>query len=150
VEGNYATGNQSDAADEANRFINLFPTNHMHYGYMDLQNWSNALNLSAGVGFAPLVHLIVGLDYWLLARATDEDGWVNAGGKPLLTPDQTAGDGHHEDRLLGHEVDLTVKTPVNEHLKVVSGFSLFAPAGYAKAKGEDVQIWAFTMLVLDL
>ncbi len=148
VEGNYATGDDDDPSDHEG-FVNLFPTNHLHYGYMDLVNWSNAVNFSLGAGFAPAAWLKVSLDYWLLARASEHAAWTNAGGKPLLTPAQAAGSSHAEDKLLGHEIDLTAKLPINKYLKVVTGFSVFLPAGYAKAKGDDPQIWTFAMLVLN-
>ncbi|MCP4602984.1 MAG: alginate export family protein [Proteobacteria bacterium] len=151
AELNFATGNRADEEDETGRFINLFPTNHLHYGYMDLQNWSNTLNGSVGTGFTPVKYFALSIDYWLLARASTDDGWFNAGGKQLLPPpDPDSPTDHDDEALLGHELDFTIKTPIIKQLKVVTGFSLFSPTGYALDKGEDVQIWAFTMLVVNL
>ncbi|MCP4676695.1 MAG: alginate export family protein [Deltaproteobacteria bacterium] len=149
IEANYASGNRTNAEDESSRFINLFPTNHLHYGYMDLQNWSNAINGSAGTGFKPSKHFALSIDYWILARANTDDGWFNAAGKPLYVAQEDAPTDHEDDALLGHEVDITVKTPVNKHVKIVTGFSLFSPTGYALSKGEDLQTWLFTMLVVN-
>jgi hypothetical protein len=50
VELNYATGDDDPEDNEAKRFNNLFPTNHMHYGFMDLASWSNALNFAVRAG----------------------------------------------------------------------------------------------------
>ncbi len=150
VGGNYATGENSDA-DVATRFINLFPTNHLFYGFMDLASWSNAVNLNAGLGFSPHKKVTVMADYWMLARAETGDGWYNAGGKALLpAPDPLNPTEYDDDMLLGHELDLTIKIPILKQVSTMGGVSMFLPAGYALAKGDDPQVWAFVMLAVSI
>ncbi|MBW2277153.1 MAG: alginate export family protein, partial [Deltaproteobacteria bacterium] len=146
VEVNYATGDDDPGDDEANRFSNLFPTNHAHYGFMDLASWSNALNFAVRAGLKPSEHFALALDYWLLAKATTNDGWYNASGVG------TAGATTEDERILGHEVDLTLKFPIAAPLKVLIGASVFFPtaelttdpANPDAAFDGDPQFWAYT------
>ncbi|MDJ0762692.1 MAG: alginate export family protein [Myxococcota bacterium] len=150
VEFNYATGDDDPVDDKAKRFNNLFPTNHLHYGFMDLASWSNALNVAVRTGFKPTRYLAVALDYWLLAKATTDDGWYNASGVG------TAGVTTADERVLGHEIDLSLAVPIAEPLKVLIGASIFIPAAELTtnptnpeaAFDGDPQFWSYAMLVL--
>ncbi len=144
---NYGSGDDASTTDTVERFNNLFPTNHLHYGYMDLESLANHASVSVGFGVKPRKRLAVRLDYWLMARATVDDGWYNAGGGALAVPDPASTAAEQDSKLVGHEVDLTVKVPVNKHFKVVSGASFFQPAGFGLTRGPDPQVWAYTMLL---
>jgi hypothetical protein len=146
VEANYATGDDAGTDTQAERFVNLFPTNHLHYGYMDLASWSNVINGGLRAGFA-LGELSFRLDYWLLARASADDGWYNAGGQTLLA---VADAPDNDELLLGHEVDGSLMWKASENVKLVSGLGVFLPAGFALEKGGDPQLWGFGMLIVSL
>ncbi len=150
VEVNYGLGDDADTETTSERFINLFPTNHLHYGFMDLQNWSNAFNGALHLKLKLWKGVGMGLSYWLLARASADDSWTSAGGKVLLASDPAAPGDHADELLLGHEVDASVKWKVNKHLVWASGLSTFVPTGFALDKGSDPQVWGFTMLVVSL
>ncbi|GAB4302935.1 MAG: hypothetical protein Kow0090_18580 [Myxococcota bacterium] len=148
VESNFATGNDDDAK-ATERFVNLFPTNHLHYGYMDLQSWANAFNLSGGIGLRFSDYFALMVDYWMLSRSSENDGWLDAGGVELASAtDASAKFG--DEKLLGHEIDTTLKITVNKHLDIMTGASFFAPSGFARTKGEDAQVWGYTMLSVTL
>jgi len=73
-EVNHASGNKDDSDRHWRRFNNLFPTNHGHYGYMDLASWSSALNGSVGFGLKPTEIVALQVSYWILARGSKYDG----------------------------------------------------------------------------
>ncbi len=147
AEVNYGSGDDASTSNVVERFNNLFPTNHMHYGYMDLQNLSNNTSASIGFGVAPRKRLIFQVDYWLHGRATIDDGWYNAGGGLLADADPDSTAAEQESKLIGHEVDVTVKVPVRPNVKLVWGGSVFQPAGFGTTRGSDAQFWSYTMLL---
>ena len=49
-ELNYATG--SSNKDGGHTFSQLFPTNHIHFGYMDLMSWQNMVNYGGELAIA--------------------------------------------------------------------------------------------------
>lgn len=147
VEANHASGNDEDPERHWKRVHNLFPTNHPHYGAMDLMGWSNVTNGSVGFGLSPHEVLRLALAYWVFARASRHDGWYSASGRELAAPPDPLVPTEHDDEfMLGHEVDLTVRIQAGEHVSVVSGFGAFAPVGYARARGSSPQLWGYSML----
>ena len=85
-EFNYASGDgdattctsQTTCGGNANTFENLFPTNHIQYGYMDLQSFRNTVQYHANLQFRPdpKSHVEVGFHIMRLAEA--EDNWYRA------------------------------------------------------------------------
>jgi hypothetical protein len=148
LEFNYGTGDDDPADGVSNKFHNLFPTNHAHYGYMDLASWSNTINMGVRAGFKPWKHFALALDYWFIAKANANDVWYNVtGGKQVLKSENRSDSSTMTDeRLMGHELDLTLKFPIVKHFKVVAGASVFLPE-YTLAGNGDVQFWTYTMLV---
>ena len=69
--GNNAVGN----CTSANTFENLFPTNHIHMGYMDVQAWKNMM--SPSVNFQARPTKDDHIEFWLtsLNLANKEDNW---------------------------------------------------------------------------
>ncbi len=151
IEANIASGNGHDDDRHWKRFANLFPTNHMHYGYMDLMSWSNTVNGSLGAGLSPCKAVTLAVDWWVLARLSEEDGWFGAAEQSLAAPPDPAAPGLHDgDPMLGHEVDLTLVIRIGEHAQVSSGFGAFVPRGFGRSRGSDVQLWGFAMLNVTL
>lgn len=147
IEVNHASGNRDDASRHWSRFDNLFPTNHGHYGALDLASWSAILDASAGLSFSPARDVRIRADYWILLRGSPHDGWFGASGAELApAPDPLNPTAHDTDLLLGHEVDLLLKAAVNAHLAIQAGMGVFVPRGYALLKGSSVQLWGFVML----
>jgi hypothetical protein len=148
-EINHASGNGTDSDRHWRRFDNLFPTNHGHYGFMDLAGWSSTLNGAVGFGLSP--HRIVSLavSYWILARGSKHDGWFSAGGAELAPAPDPASPSRHDDSLmLGHELDLTIDLAINRHVRIHNGFGSFVPQGYARVRGPDIQLWAYSMMIV--
>lgn len=150
IEGNYGSGDSADSTMVSERFINLFPTNHAHYGYMDLQSWSNAIDGALTAGLALRQGVSFRFDYWLHARASADDAWLNAGGTVLARPDPTNPTSHDDELLLGHEFNVSGSWVINPYATLSEGLGLFVPDGYARTVGSDPQLWAFVMLVVSI
>lgn len=142
VEYDYATG--SDSADEDNTFNNLYPTNHLHYGYMDYQGWSNMSAIALKASAKPTDKCYLYLAYWLFSLAEEKDGWYNAAG---LTPGFRAADATNTEDEVGQELDLVARHIFNPNLKVEAGISQFFVGDYIKKKvtNEDDSTWAYLM-----
>jgi hypothetical protein len=63
------------ACSTANTFENLFPTNHIHMGYMDVQAWKNMLSPSANFQARPTKDDHVEIWYTNLNLANKQDNW---------------------------------------------------------------------------
>ena len=50
---NISTGAGAQNCSTANTFENMFPTNHIHMGYMDVQAWKNMMSPSANFQARP-------------------------------------------------------------------------------------------------
>ncbi len=59
----------------ANTFENLYPTNHIHMGYMDVQAWRNMLSPSANFQFRPSKNDHFEIWYTNLNLANARDNW---------------------------------------------------------------------------
>jgi hypothetical protein len=59
----------------ANTFENMFPTNHIHMGYMDVQAWKNMFSPSANFQARPTAADHIEVWYTNLNLANKEDHW---------------------------------------------------------------------------
>lgn len=138
-EYDFASGDKNPTDGRAGEFNNLFPTNHLHYGYADLVGLRNLhdFRLTASARLHPKLTLQGDYHRFLLARARGP--WKNAGGR-VLGFDPTGASG----RDLGQEVDLTVRFPVAPHLGFLGGYSLFLPGRFAMlTRGPEPQHFAY-------
>ena len=148
LEYNIASGDgdPSDATDES--FLNLFPTNHKFYGYMDVFAWKNMHNLAGSLKFKPYQdaqrphhNLMVQLDghaFWLY---TNDDAWYRANAvttvRPLNALARNAGS------FVGTELDLTLTySSPWKRMKCQAGYSHFFAGNYVRdtavgANGND-------------
>jgi len=62
----------------ANTFENMFPTNHIHMGYMDVQAWKNMMSLSANFQFRPSKDDHIEIWVTSLNLANTKDNWYRA------------------------------------------------------------------------
>ena len=80
VEYDMASGDDDSTDDEVNTFDNLYPTNHLHYGYMDYQGWANMNDIALKVSAKPTDKCFVYLAYHMFSLAEDADAWYGANG----------------------------------------------------------------------
>ena len=130
-EYDFAAGDEGGDG-RSREFHNLFPTNHLHYGYADLFGWRNIHDFRF-TGTAQL-HKKLGFqaDYHKLLLAEPSGAWKNAGGRVLgRDPFGLSG------RDVGQEIDLTFRAPALfpffKRLSLMGGYSIFFPGGFARA-----------------
>ena len=146
IEYSLASGDTDPNDDEDGSFLNLFPTNHKFYGYMDFFAWKNIHNPSASVKFAPDPKVTIQIDghaFWLY---TNEDAWYRANGVTQVRPVNAAA--RDADTFVGTEVDLTVGYTPTKWLKLLAGYSHFFAGQYltdtaAGAGGDDDADFAY-------
>jgi hypothetical protein len=132
AEGNVATGGGS--ASQGHAFDNLYPTNHLYYGMMDLQGWSNLRGLSAGIEWRPDSRLSLELSLHDFNLYDETDGWYGAAGAinrrngvPYVDPSGASG------RHVGSEVDLVARFLVDRSTSLEAGFGYFSPGRFVKS-----------------
>ena len=128
----YATGDDDPTDGERQEFFNFFPTNHLHYGYLDLFGWRNIVEpwaaLAAGCENHSVQLKVHG--FWL---DQEKGRWSSASGATLgQDPEGQSG------TEVGKELNLTYKTKVFEKVHIHTGYALFAPSEFAKrTRGDD-------------
>lgn len=131
---------------QSREFFNFYPTNHMHYGFVDLLGWRNMRELEAGVMIAiPAVLKKLEVKYHFQQLNDPTGRWSNAGGASVgagWDPTNTA-------RTLGHQIDLYAVIKPWEVLFIQPGYGVFLPAGAGESLGgTDPQhfLWLWMMV----
>lgn len=139
-EYDFATGDNNPSDGDSREFENLFPTNHLHYGYADLVGLRNLHDFRLSASARPHPRLTVQADYHRFLLAARRGPWKNAGGR-VLGFDPTGVSG----RDLGQEFDLTVSVPVWErHLFLLGGYSVFLPGRFAiRTRGPETHHFGY-------
>ncbi len=141
-----ASGDNNPDDGKSREFNNLFPTNHLWYGYADLVGLRNvhALRSTAAVALHPKAIFELDLHAFWLAAARGP--WRNAGGR-VLGFDPTGRSG----REIGQEVDFTLRLPLHKHLDFLSGYSVFLPGVFARrTRGPETHHFAYIQTTLRL
>jgi hypothetical protein len=135
LQYNYGSGD-SDATDgDVGTFQNLYPTNHLFYGYMDTTAWSNMHNPQLNISFSPTAKLKVMLDYHLYFNADNSDAWRRVNNQTRVRPLNAAA--NNASSFRGQELDLTAIYKLNPHVALQAGYSLFLPGDYLADTGAD-------------
>lgn len=129
LEWDWATGDETAGDGDRESFQTLFPTNHMHYGILDLMAWQNMQAWRAGVRLRPAKDWTVEADVWRIYLDDADDAWYAASGA-VLRPGAAGA-----SRYLGSEVDLVVTWKASDHLKVALGGAQFFDGGFVQDTG---------------
>jgi hypothetical protein len=127
---NFATGDEDPADGDVGRFQNLFPTNHLFYGFMDTASWVNLHNPAVSFSLQPTPKLTLGLDYHLFWNVEDGDAWFRANG---VTPVRPVTPG--ADRFRGSELDFTASYKFGKSVSLLLGYSRFFAGEYLSDTG---------------
>lgn len=132
LEWDFASGDDDASDGERNTFDNLWPTNHLHYGYMDLFSLQNlnAYRLTADI--KPIPKLTLQTDYWIFNLDETSDAAYNAGRGQLRAASQGAGSG-----FAGSEIDFLVKYSMNKNISLLGGYSHFFAGKFLKQTGAN-------------
>ncbi|MCL6481322.1 MAG: alginate export family protein [Firmicutes bacterium] len=127
LEYAFATGDNQPADGRAHEFHNLFPTNHLWYGYADLVGLRNLHALRGTLALTPHAKLTAELDLHAFWLAAARGPWKDAAGR-VLGFDPTGRSGNE----IGQELDLTLRLPLSRHLHLLGGYSVFFPGTFAR------------------
>jgi hypothetical protein len=128
LEYNFSTGDENPADGKSQTLDNLFPTNHKHYGLMDVIGWRNLHNLAIRLQVKPAASLTVNLDYHLFWLADTADFFYPQAGSGR----NGLGYGRNPayDNFLGSELNLDASWSVTRWLNVRAGYGHFFAGDY--------------------
>lgn len=133
LQYNYASGDGDPNDGKIGTFQNLYPTNHLFYGYMDTTAWMNVHNPQVNFSFMPTPKMKVMLDYHLYWNANNADSWYRANGATKVRPLSTAA--NNASSFRGQEFDITMSYKLNPHVGILTGYSYFIAGDYLKQTG---------------
>ncbi len=141
IQYNFATGDDDPRDNDHETFDNLFPTNHLHYGYIDFFSWRNIHNLQLGLKVAPTERLWIKTHLHFFWIDEDADQWYNVGGGATAGIRPSAN--RVADSYIGEELDIIINyVPdlpcLGKTLSVQIGYSHFWSEDFVKdAIGEN-------------
>jgi len=132
IEVDYASGSScTTACGKNNTFDNLYPTNHFHYGYMDLMAWKNMVAYSAVFDVKPSPVSKFQVNVWLFRLANTKDNWYRAGQVTYGTSAAT-----NQAASLGRELDVHYYHTFKEKFKFEIGAGHFWAGEWTRAVGS--------------
>jgi hypothetical protein len=138
-------GNPNDG--EYNTFNQLFPTGHLHLGYMDYVAWQNVQAFHGFAGFRPWgAHLWI--DVHRFQMVEPRGIWYNAAGQVFVQADPA-----RTADAMGTEMDISLTVPLHKHFSIAGAYGVFFPGDAARpvsglffGRGTDTSHWGFLYL----
>jgi hypothetical protein len=143
----YATGDKDPTDGKNEKLQTLFPTNHLHYGYIDFVGWSNIINLEINFRIEPTKNIFVEVAYHHFSRPEEQGAWVNAGGGTIRPGQAGAGSS------LGDEIDLIVTWKATKAVLLEAGYAIFLPGNFIDdtnpaGVSSDTSHWFYFMVLV--
>jgi hypothetical protein len=136
IEYDYATGDSDPKDGKSDTLDNLFPTNHKHYGLMDVMGWRNIHDLRFSLGLKPCKKLSVSLDQHLFWLANTHDYFYPQSGSGRT------GNGYglnaSYDSYVGSEFDLEANYALTAWPNFRAGYGHFWTGGYVDSSKSGV------------
>jgi hypothetical protein len=132
---NYGSGDGDPADSDIETFQNLFPTNHIYYGQMDVFSWQNMHDLEVSFKFSPVKKVNVKAEYHAFWLASTDDVWYRGNGVTAVRPLNSAA--RNASNYAGSEVDLTVTYAATKWLALEAGYSHFFAGDYLADTGAS-------------
>jgi hypothetical protein len=130
LEFNYASGDTDPTDNRHGTFVNLYPTNHRFYGYMDFVSWQNIINPRLQVSAQPLKALRLSVDYNLFWLAQTEDFFYQVNQAPRTTGGYGIRPGN--DSFAGQEIDVVARYTISPAALLEAGYGHFFVGPYVK------------------
>ena len=131
-------------AEGSSDFFNFYPTNHIHYGLVDLMNWSNTRDVEFAAKLAAGEWFQAKATYHLMQLHEPSGRWTNAGGALV----GAGWDPDNESATLGQELDVTATARPWAPLMLQAGYGVFLPTQAGAALGgSSPQHFAYLWLV---
>ena len=138
-----ADGAANCGAETSSDFFNFYPTNHIHYGLVDLLGWRNMRDLEVA-GSLGVEWFSATLGYHFLQLQQSTGRWRNAGGGLV----GAGWDSTNSDNTLGHEFDFVATMRPWKPLMIQPGYGVFLPSRAGRNLGGDSpQHFAYLWLV---
>ena len=137
-------GGGATGCKTANTFENLYPTNHIHMGYMDSQAWKNMMSPSVNLQFRPTEDDHIEIWATSLNLANTKDNWYRAT-QGVYIYSRT----NNEKRHIGDELDfIWTHMFMDGMLSFQAGYGHIFAGGYiAENLGTSAdQDWAYAQL----
>jgi hypothetical protein len=131
-EFDYASGDTDSSDGDRETFDNLYPTNHLFYGYMDRVGLQNLNNYQFQASVKPTKKLKLQSDLHMIYVDTPKDSFYNAGRGVQRTATGTDVNTH-----VGNEVDLTGNYKVCDYADLLVGYSHFFAGKYLQETGAN-------------
>jgi hypothetical protein len=131
MEYNHGSGDDDASDGRVGNFDNLFPTNHLHYGYIDFASLRNLDHLEANVTVKPAKPLTLAAKHHWFRRDTNKSAWFNAGQGVIRAAGISASE------TLGQETDLLIKWQVSQHVDTLMGYSHFYAGAFVRDTGAS-------------
>lgn len=128
----HASGDDDPGDGDRGTFDNLYPTNHLYYGYADFVSLQNINDFEFGFEMKPIKNLKLICSLHLFYLDEEEDALYNAGRKPIRF-DATG----KASSTVGQELDLLAKYKINEHCSALIGYSHFFAGGFIEDTGKS-------------
>lgn len=128
-EYSHGSGDSDPRDGNFENFDNLFPANHLHYGYIDFASLRNINNIKVGMDMKPHKQLKFSADYHWFFLATNGSAWFNAG--QAVIRQSRAG----ASETLGQELDLLVSYSLSKYVNLLIGYSHFHAGAFVKDTG---------------
>lgn len=132
LQYNYGTGDDNAKDGDVGTFQNLFPTNHLFYGFMDTTGWANLHNPQINFSITPTAKLKLMVDYHLYWNAESTDSWYRVNGVTRVR-----GLNPGADTFRGSELDFTAIYKVNKNLALQAGYSVFFAGSFLEDTGAS-------------
>jgi Xylose isomerase len=154
------SGDKDATDDKSQTFQNLFPTNHLFYGYMDLSSLQNLRDLRLALSVKPKSTLTLALEGHVQSLTRTSDFWYNVAGIPRNFTGAAVGSGggyrinpdYSED--LGYELDFVAGWSITHYAQFELGLSRYFRGGYIKDSlrtvGSRDATYAYLQLTLTL
>ncbi len=133
-EFDYGSGDSNPNDNKMSTFDNLYPTNHPHYGYMDLMSLQNINDYRYQISIKPMKKLKLQADFHALYLDTPKDSLYSS----ARTVTRTAPAGSSSvSAHVGNEVDLSGDYKFNNYVSMQAGYSHLYHGAFLKNTGAN-------------
>ncbi len=129
-EFDYGSGDSDRSDGKMSTFDNLYPTNHLFYGYADLISLQNLNDYILQFNMKPNKKLKIQTDFHMMYLDTVKDSYYSVARAVVRTATSSNVDDH-----FGNEIDFTTDYKFNDNLSFLLGYSYFIPGQYLKDTG---------------
>ena len=134
----FGSGDKSSADLSSNTFQNLFPTNHLFYGYMDLNSLQNLHDIRLAYTLKPTTTSMIALEAHTHYLNRTTDFWYNVAGVPRNVATAAVGSGGSYrinpsyGNHIGNELDLVAAWTFRPYAQIEAAASRYFRGDYIK------------------